>query len=211
MFFGGDAPAVRLFWAVGVPVVAAGLVIGSGVLSVHGPDLLADTAPGKVLLTLIGFAGYGIAVFTQLRYTNLIVFFGAFLALMAGLSLVGGAVTEDALRQRGEVTTCTVRAVLPVSVTSSDSEGRTQTRIRYAYDMDCAEPTVTAMTLDRRVAGPGDRIDVLHDPWRRLDPRPVNDVEDQGSRWPAGLLLLGLGAGLRLLCEYDVWPFRSHW
>jgi hypothetical protein len=211
MFFGGDAPAVRLFWAVGVPAVAAGLVVGSAVLAAHGPDLLAMTAPGKVLVTVIGIAGYGIAVFSQLRYTNVIVFFGAFLALMAGLSLVGGAVTEDALRHRGEVTTCTVRAVLPVSVTSSDSEGRTQTRIRYAYDLDCAEPTVTAMTIDRRVAAPADRIDVLHDPWRRLDPRPWNDVDDHGSPWLEGLLLLGLGAGLRLLCEYDVWPFRSHW
>jgi hypothetical protein len=67
------------------------------------------------------------------------------------------------------------------------------------------------MTVDRRVGGPGDRIEVLQDLWRRLDPRPVDDVGDQGSRWFGGpALLLGIGAGLRLLCEYDVRPFRAH-
>ncbi|MGI5131994.1 hypothetical protein ACQEVB_34680 [Pseudonocardia sp. CA-107938] len=209
MRFGGDLAVVRWFWAVGVPAVSAGLVVGSGLLSVQGPDVLAATAPGRVVITLIGLAGYCVALFSQLRYTNVIVFFGAFLALFTGLNLLSGAVTDDALHQRGELTSCTVRTVLPVSVTSSDSEGRTQTRIRYAYDLDCAVPTVTAMSTDRRVAAPGDRIDVLYDPWHRLDPRIPDGDED--SQWLPGLLLLALAAGLRLLCEYGVWPFRAHW
>ena len=66
---------MRRFWAVRVPAVAAGLVVGSAVLAAHVPDLLAMTAPGKVLITVIGIAGYGIALFSQLRYSNVLVFF----------------------------------------------------------------------------------------------------------------------------------------
>ena len=193
MAIGGDSPDARLFWAVGVPVLAAVLVAGGVLL----------TAP------VIGVAGYAIAVLSQVRYLNVIVFFGAFLALVAGLSLVDGAATTDALRDRGQVTTCTVLAEHPVPVTSSDPEGLLQTRTRYTYDLRCADPTVTSITTDTRLADPGNRIGVLHDPAQRLDPRPVRD--DEGSQWLPGLLLLGLAAGLRLLFEREVWPFRAHW
>jgi hypothetical protein len=78
---------------VGVPVVATGLVVGSAVPAAHGPDLPAMTAPGTVLVTVIGIAGYGVALFAQLRHPTVIVVFGAFLAHFPGPGILGAAVT----------------------------------------------------------------------------------------------------------------------
>lgn len=199
-----------LLFAVGVPVAGLAVVVGCTVLDASGPEVLAEGA-GGILLGLVGFfVGYGLVLFSQLRYLNVLVFFGAFFTLFFGISGIDGAVEERLLLGRGETTDCTVLTVDERVETSTDSDGDTTTNYYYDHRLACADPRVEAMTTTSEVAAPGDDITVLHDPAGRLSTRPAASV-DPASELTTGSILFGIGVALRILSELRVPLFRSQW
>ena len=97
-------PAERrnaLLFAVGAPVVGLLLAGGANLATAVGPATLVDNWAGRALLTILGLAGYGLVLFTQLRYFNLIVFFGAFFTFFIGLTMITNVIEEHALQARG--------------------------------------------------------------------------------------------------------------
>ncbi|GGP90029.1 hypothetical protein BKA00_000732 [Actinomadura coerulea] len=198
------APAALL--AVGAPLAGLALIVAQAALNAYGPSTLAGNWAGTALLFVMMMAGYALLVFTQLRYANLLVFFGAFFLLVIGASMVAGAVSDQALRERGRTTACTVQKVDRREVTSTDSDGNTTTHVYYDHDLACAEPRVRTMTTGSRVAGRGERVQVVYDPRGRLDPRPAGSVGDPGTSLKRGAALFGGGVLLRVLFELNVPP-----
>jgi hypothetical protein len=193
--------------AVGAPLGALALVVGQEALNAYGPSLLADNWVGSLLLFVMMMAGYALVVFTQLRYENILVFFGASALLFFGVAITGHAVSQQAMHKRGRTTACTVKKVDRRVVTSTDSEGHTTTDVYYDHTLACAEPRVRMMTTGSRVAEPGGRIQVVYDPLGRLGPRPAGSVGDPGTSLKRGTALFGGGVLLRVLYELDVPPF----
>lgn len=199
------APAALL--AVGAPLAGMALIVARAALVAYGPSALAGNWAGTALLFVMMMAGYALLVFTQLRYENVLVFFGAFLLLVIGASMVAGAVSDQALHERGRTTACTVQKVDRREVTSTDSDGNTTTDVYYDHDLACAEPRVRTVTTGSRVADRGERIQVVYDPRGRLDPRPAGSVGDPGTSLKWGAALFGGGVLLRVLFELGVPPF----
>ncbi|MES9606802.1 hypothetical protein AB0C69_06815 [Actinomadura sp. NPDC048032] len=199
--------AVAALLAVGAPLTGLALIVAQAALNAYGPSALAGNWAGTALFFVMMMAGYALLVFTQLRYENVLVFFGAFFLLGIGASVVAGAVSDQALHERGRTTACTVQKVDRREVTSTDSNGNTTTDVYYDHDLACAEPRVRTMTTGSEVADRGERVQVVYDPRGRLDPRPAGSVGDPGSslKWGAGLF--GGGVLLRVLFELDVPPF----
>ncbi|WP_141577044.1 hypothetical protein [Actinomadura sp. WMMA1423] len=199
------APAALL--ALGAPLTGITLIVARAALAAYGPSPLADNWAGTALLFVMMMAGYALLVFTQLRYENVLVFFGAFFLLVIGASMVAGAVSAQALHKRGRTTVCTVQKVDRREVTSTDGNGNTTTNVYYKHDLACAEPRVRTMTTGSRVADRGERVQVVYDPRGRLDPRPAGSVGDPGTSLKWGAALFGGGVVLRVLSELDVPPF----
>jgi hypothetical protein len=199
------APAALL--ALGAPLGGIALVCAQAALVAYGPSMLAGNWAGKALLFVMMMAGYALLVFTQLRYENILVFFGAFFLLAIGATLVANAVSDQAMRERGRTTACTVQKVERREVTSTDSNGNTTTDVYYDHDLACAEPRVRTMTTGSRVADRGERVQVVYDPRGRLRPRPAGSVGDPGTSLKWGAALFGGGVLLRVLFELDVPPF----
>ncbi|NDU73425.1 hypothetical protein GWI34_12365 [Actinomadura sp. DSM 109109] len=193
--------------AVGAPVAGTGLVVGKAALVAYGPSILAGNWAGKTLLFLVMMAGYALLVFTQIRYENVLVFFGAFVLLSVGTFMLAGSVSDQAMRDRGRTTACTVQDVDRRVVTHTDSEGNTTTDVYYEYDLACAEPQVRRMTLNGQVADRGERVEVLYDPRGRLAPRLAGSVGDPATPLKWGAALFGGGVLLRVLFELQVPPF----
>jgi hypothetical protein len=191
----------RLAFAVGIPAVAGGLVVAGRRLAADGPDFFAATARGGSLCTVLVVGGFALAASSQLRYRNVLVFFGAFFVFMTGLQFIGAATDAEVLARRGEPTSCTVLAVHPVTVSSGENH-----RVRHVTDVECTDRAIRSMTTDDRLGVEGERIDVVHDPRGRVDPRLADDVTHSSTTWRQGWLLVAAGAGLRLLYEFDV-PF----
>ncbi|MEV0664199.1 hypothetical protein ACIBI3_14945 [Actinomadura luteofluorescens] len=202
----GWAPAALM--AVGAPLAGMALIVAKAALVAYGPSALAGNWAGSALLFVMMMAGYALLVFTQLRYENVLVFFGAFLLLVIGASMVAGAVSDQALHERGRTTACTVQKVDRREVTSTDGDGNTTTDVYYDHDLACAEPRVRTMTTRSKVADRGERVQVVYDPRDRLDPRPAGSVGDPGTSLKRGAALFGGGVLLRVLFELDVPPFR---
>lgn len=193
--------------AVGAPLAGAALIVARAALDAYGPSALAGNWAGSALLFVMMMAGYALLVFTQLRYENVLVFFGAFFLLTIGASMVAGAVSDQAMRERGRTTACTVQKVDRREVTSTDGDGNRTTDVFYDHDLACAEPRVRTMTTGSRVAGRGERVQVVYDPRGRLDPRPAGSVGDPGGSLAWGAALFGGGVLLRVLFELGVPPF----
>lgn len=204
----GNRPnwALAALMAVGAPLAGMALVVGRTALTAYGPSALAGNWAGTALLFAVMMAGYALLVFTQLRYENVLVFFGAFFLLVIGASMVAGAVSDQALHERGRTTACTVQKVDRREVTSTDADGNTTTDVYYDHDLACAEPRVRAMTTGSKVADRGERVQVVYDPRGRLDPRPAGSVGDPGTSLKWGAALFGGGVLLRVLFELDVPP-----
>jgi hypothetical protein len=199
-----------LLFAVGVPVAGLAIIVGCTALRAFGPDVLVGNWVGRLLLGLLGFfGGYGLILFSQLRYWNLLVFFGAFFALSIGAFQIEDSVEDWVLHQRGEVTTCTVVEIAPREIRRTDSEGRTSTDIVYDHSLACADPRVQEMTTGSRVSEAGDQLEVAHDPQGRLSPRPAASVSDPAGKLRHGAFVFAVGILLRLLSELGVWPFRG--
>lgn len=200
-----------LLWAVGPPAGGLMITLTSTVLNAFGPEVLAANWAGRTILFLLVFAGYGLVICTQLRYFNLLVFFGAGLALFIGVTMIVESVEERALNQRGEVTTC---AVVDVATriethTGSDNYG-TVSNYYYDYQLACADPRIQEMTTwNDPVAEKGDGIAVIHDPAGRLSTRPAAYVGDPRSSLRLGIACFVIAIVLRLLHELHVPPFRS--
>ncbi|WP_347630157.1 hypothetical protein [Actinomadura sp. B10D3] len=194
--------------AFGAPGAGLAIVVAEAALAAHGPSALMENWAGTALIIVMLLAGYGLIVFTQLRYENILVFFGAFLLLSFGAGYVAEAVREQALHERGRTTACTVQSVDRREVTSTDSEGHTTTRVYYDHDLACAEPRVRKITTGPPPAAKrGDRIQVVYDPRGRLHPRPAASVDDPGATLKRGAALFGGGVLLRVLYELRVPPF----
>ncbi|TDD38591.1 hypothetical protein E1286_36125 [Nonomuraea terrae] len=201
--------AAALF-AVGAPLLGLLVVVGGTALKAFGPEALMGDGLVRLLVDLVVFfAGYGVVLFTQLRYFNVLVFFGAFFTLFIGINGIATSVEQQVLRQRGEITACTVRDVERREWTSTDSQGHPTTHVAYDYGLACADPRVERMTTGSRVAERGERIDVAHDPAARLEPRPAASAGDPGSSLRQGVMLFAIGVVLRLLSEMGVPPFRG--
>lgn len=200
----GQVRTAVLLFAVGAPVGGLVIVVGSTALNAFGPEGLAGNWAGRALLGLLGFAGYFLVMVTQLRYSSLLVFFGAFVALYWGIGSIAASVEDMALHQRGETTACAVSDVDQRIQTWHDSEGHTHTDKSYYYRLACADPRVQEMTTGSLVAEVGDRIEVIHDPAGRLTPRPAASIGDPRSSLTFGSVSLVTGIVLRLLCELDV-------
>lgn len=207
-------PAERrnaLLFAVGAPVVGLLLAGGANLATAVGPATLVDNWAGRALLTILGLAGYGLVLFTQLRYFNLIVFFGAFFTFFIGLTMITNVIEEHALQARGATVTCAVLHVDRRVETRTDSEGHTTNRIFYDHELDCLEAPVTELITASRVAAKGEQLDIRYDPAGRVDPRPAAGLGDQpGPLWP-GFALFGGGMLLRLLYEWKVPGFSREW
>jgi hypothetical protein len=199
--------ALAALLAVGAPLTGTALIVAQAALVAYGPSTLADNWAGTALLFVMMMAGYALLVFTQLRYENVLVFFGAFLLLVIGASMLAHAVSDQALHERGRTTACTVQKVDRREVTSTDSDGNTTTDVYYDHDLACAEPRVRTMTTGSRIADRGERIQVVYDPRGRLAPRPAGSVGDPGTSLKWGAALFGGGVLLRVLFELDVPPF----
>ncbi|WP_433478437.1 hypothetical protein ACQPZP_16200 [Spirillospora sp. CA-142024] len=195
--------------AVGAPLAGLALVVGQAALNANGPSALADNWAGTALLFVMMMAGYAVMVFTQLRYENILVFFGAFFLLFLGVTFIANAVSDQALHERGRTTACTVKKVDRREVTSTDSEGHTTTDVYYDHELACAEPRVREMTTGSPVAERGGRVQVMYDPLGRLDPRPAGSVGDPGTSLKRGAAMFGGGVLLRVLFELNVPPFGS--
>src|SRR4051812_32104322 len=150
--------------AVGAPLAGLALVVGQAALTANGPSALADNWAGTALLFVMMMAGYALMVFTQLRYENILVFFGAFLLLFIGVAFIADAVSDQALQERGRTTACTVQKVDRREVTTTDSDGHTTTDVYYDHELACAEPRVRKMTTGSPVAERGGRVQVMYDP-----------------------------------------------
>lgn len=207
---------VSLLFAVGAPITGFSLVVGSAALIALGPDAIGGNGVARFFLGLIAFCGYGLMLFTQLRYFNFLVFFGAFFALFLGVDSVHQAIDDLVLHQRGETTTCTVLQVHSrvVTSTSTDSNGNTSTTTTTYYDhrLDCADPRVQAMTtVGDEAADQGQQVDVVFDPASRLGTRPAAAVGDPRPEAAKGAVLIAFGILLRLLSELRVPLLRSRW
>lgn len=212
--------ATKLLFAVGAPVGGLVIYVGSEALTAFGPEMLAGNWVAEALLSLLGFAGMCLVVFTELRYDEP-VFGWAGLAVLAGMIIIAESVEEQAFHRRGEITTCTVRDVDERVVSSGDTgwgatdwgsspSPRTTTHY-YDYRLACADPRVREMTTNSPVAEQGGRIDAYHDPAGRLKTRPAAAVDDPRSTLELGTAVSGLGIALRFLYELGVPPFHGGW
>lgn len=200
---------LALLFAVGAPVVGLVLVAGTTLAATDGPAVLADNWAGRTLLTLLGFAGYALVLFTQLRYLSFVVFLGAFFVFFIGLYMISNAVEERALHERGATATCAALQIEERVETTTDSEGHTTTHTYYDHTLDCPGAPVTEMTTGSPIVEKGEKFSVRYDTAGRVSPRPADDVDDQpGPLWP-GFVLFGSGIVLRLLYELDVPVFRA--
>jgi hypothetical protein len=197
--------AMAFLFAIGAPLLAVALVVSTTLATADGPAALADTWAGILLMNLLGWAGYLVALFTLARYSNLVVFLGAFFACFIGLSMISNAIEERALYERGATTTCTVLEVTERVKTYHYGDGyTTRTEVSFDHELTCADTSVTEMTTGSRVAGQGKRIDVRYDPTDRINPRPTGPGDDPPvPLWP-GLAVFGGGIMLRLLSELNV-------
>ncbi|HEY0696930.1 MAG TPA: hypothetical protein VGD43_03880 [Micromonospora sp.] len=196
-----------LLFAIGAPVGGLAIVLGATALNAYRPESTVDNWVVRILLFVIGLAGYGLLLFTQLRYFNVLVFLGAFLAFFLGLNQLRESVEELVLHERGETITCIVLDVDRRESVSTDANGHQSTTTWYDYRLDCPDPQVREMTTGGRLADRGDSIEVLHDPSRRLTPRPAVSVDGTDSSLRSGALLFAAGVVLRLLYELRVPPF----
>jgi hypothetical protein len=199
---------IALLLAIGAPLAGLVLAVGTLLATTDGPAMLADNWTGRTLMTLLGFAGYALVLFTQLRYFNVVVFFGAFFAFFMGLYMITDAIEERALHQRGATATCAVLQLEKRVVTNTDSEGHTTTRTYFDHTLDCPNAPITELTTEDRRVEKGQKIDIRYDTTGRVSPRPADAVGDHPSPlWP-GLALFGGGVVLRLLYELEVPVFR---
>jgi threonine/homoserine/homoserine lactone efflux protein len=117
-----DGLAMSLLMGVGAPLGGLTLIVGSSALAAFGPGFLATGWAASILQTIFSLTGYGLVIFTQLRYWNPLVIFGAFFLIFFGVWMLQDSVTEHAFRQRGETTTCAVRT--PSTTTRSPAPTR---------------------------------------------------------------------------------------
>ncbi|MBO8188675.1 hypothetical protein [Streptomyces spirodelae] len=126
-------------------------------------------------------------------------------SLLLAASVIGvtEVVNGETLRSRGRSTHCTVldvdRQVHTYTYTESDGTTHTTTTVDYKHKLDCAAGRPDSMTLDKKQADKGDRIEVTYDPRGRLDPRPTKWLEKRSKWHTLAYTLPPVAIGLRLL------------
>jgi hypothetical protein len=190
-----------LLLAVGAPLAGIGLMGGITLLYAYGPAWL-DTWYGGLLNVVLTLVALGLVVFSNLYFTQVVVFLGSFLAL--GFAVFAASSTAEAwvLHERGQTTNCTITHIdeRQETRTSTDANGNSSTTTDYYYDhrLTCDRPRITAMTTGSPAGKVGERVEVAYDPESRIGVQPADGAFDYGSSLLTCCLGAAIGIALRL-------------
>ncbi|MBQ1119305.1 hypothetical protein KBZ21_17655 [Streptomyces sp. A73] len=201
--------------AVGAPLLIVGMAYGGASYAVNGgPDSSVYVGNALVIIAFLGAFGTGFLSDPDHPFQPLVAILTS--VLLAGAVLgVAAAVDDETLRSRGKATRCTVldvdRQVHESTYTDSNGITHTTTTIDYKHKLDCAAGRPDSMTLKKKRADEGERIQVTYDPRGRLDPLPTDRLE-RGSTWSSmAYLLPPVVIGLRTLVLLAAAWTRARW
>ncbi|MFD1940088.1 MULTISPECIES: hypothetical protein [Nonomuraea] len=196
-----DSPARGMLMAVAAPLAGIGLYFGASMLNAYGPSWL-DNWVGVLLRLAMTLAAMALIVFTSLYFSQVVVFFGSFIALGIALFAAGRVADALVLAQRGQTTSCAIVAIdsRVEQYTTTDGDGHTTWHTRTVYDhrLDCVAPGIGTMTTGGAAGKVGERIVVAYDPDDRIRVRPAEGAFDYaGPLWTC-CLGAAVGIGLRV-------------
>ena len=189
--------------AVGAPLIVLGMAYGGATYAVDGGPG-SSVFLGNALVVAAFIVSFGTGFLLNPDHP-----FQPFVAIVTSVLLAGSVIAvaakvdDETLRTRGESTGCRVldvdRQVHTSTYTDSDGVTHTSTSIDYKHKLRCTAGRPGSMTLDKKYADKGERINVTYDPRDRVDPMPT-DWLDQGSVWHTlAFVLPAVAIGLRLL------------
>ncbi|MGI5347849.1 hypothetical protein ACQEU8_06590 [Streptomyces sp. CA-250714] len=189
--------------AVVAPLLVLGMAYGGARYAANGsPGSSVFIGNALVIVAFITAFGTGFLLDPDHPFQPLV---AIVTSVLLALSVIGLAdeVSNNILRTRGEATRCTVldvdRQVHTSTYTDSNGVTHTTTKVNYKHKLDCAAGRPDSMTLDKKRAEKGERIEVTYDPRGRLDPKPTAMLAEKGAWRTVAFVLPPVVIGLRLL------------
>ncbi|MBO8192262.1 hypothetical protein ITI46_11375 [Streptomyces oryzae] len=184
----------------GAPLLVVGMAYGGATYAVDGgPGVSVFFGNALVVVAfLLAFAtgflyqpGHPLQPFVAIVTSVL---------LAAGVLGISNKVEDETLRARGESTDCRVldvdRQVHTSTYTDSNGVTHTTTTVDYKHKLRCAGGRPDSMTLEKKYADKGERVEVTFDPRGRVDPEPTRLLERDSpwhtTAWVAPLVAIGL-------------------